>query len=169
MIIIFYFAGGGNFPLATQLSTVFACETLIVEDITMASPALQPMCCWFIENDTVESDNHTDDDHDGTIIDWWTLVVSYNSLCIMASCLSILGAIYQLLPRRPAAMPRTEKEMESFLMQNRIVCWLTLVDFLASLGVYAVCFNIIQQANNYISERMKYCCFIKSKNIFSKQ
>jgi len=100
----------------------------------MATPALQPMCCWFVHDNTSEHDNSS---HETTmtIADWHTVVISYDTLCIIASILSILGATYQLLPRKPEMTPRSDKERQSFYIQNRIVCWLAFVDLLASLGI----------------------------------
>ncbi|KAK2193476.1 hypothetical protein NP493_12g04028 [Ridgeia piscesae] len=94
----------------------------------MASPALQPFCCFFRDNssspESSEQGFHLNEP-----------ISAYNALCIFSSTASVCGAIYQLLPRSLERLPRARRELESFLRQNAIICWLTLADLFASLGV----------------------------------
>ena len=56
------------------------------------------------------------------------------ALFLLTASISIAGACYQLVPRRPATAPRTTRELESWLRQSQIICWLALADLLASMG-----------------------------------
>ncbi len=93
----------------------------------MASPSLQSMCCLFLNESQIQ--NKSDN------IDWQTVIYTYDVLCVISSSLSICGATYQLIPRSPKTIPRTKKEVESFIRQNIVICWLAVADLLASIGM----------------------------------
>ena len=93
----------------------------------MASPKLESYCCMSF-NDSYINDSY------GHQFDHRSINISYNSLCIMSSIMSICGACYQLTPRLPRRPPRGRSELESMLRQNVIICWLAIADLLASLG-----------------------------------
>lgn len=93
----------------------------------MASPALQPFCCFFRDNSSSRDPSLQDFDLNEPIS-------AYNILCIISSAVSVCGAIYQLLPRSLERLPQAKRELKSFLRQNAIICWLTLADLFASLG-----------------------------------
>ncbi|KAF7279140.1 hypothetical protein GWI33_007554 [Rhynchophorus ferrugineus] len=59
----------------------------------------------------------------------------YNSVCLFSSSLGILGAIYQILPRRQFT---TSHRWFSFPAERgrRIIVWLAVADLLAALGVF---------------------------------
>ena len=83
----------------------------------------------FGHNASCHSYNYADE------YDYRSINVSYNVLCIISSVMSICGASYQLIPRRPRRPPRGRTELESMLRQNVIICWLAIADLLASLGL----------------------------------
>jgi len=96
----------------------------------MASPRLESFCCMgFGRNASCHSYNYADE------YDYRSINISYNVLCIISSVMSICGASYQLIPRRPRRPPRGRTELESMLRQNVIICWLAIADLLASLGL----------------------------------
>ena len=95
----------------------------------MASPTLESYCCWLSSN---KSYNSSIDD--GLSLSQ-TVVSLYNSFCIVSSCLSVGGAVFQLWPRTPRQLPRGHREVEALVRQNTIICWLAFADLLASLGI----------------------------------
>ncbi|XP_077865382.1 G-protein coupled receptor 143-like [Saccoglossus kowalevskii] len=85
----------------------------------MASPRLESLCCINI-SDT------KDDFMLGTKV--------YNITCIVSSSLSILGAVYTLLPRK---VPENARRRTSIGQdrQRKIIDWLAVADFLACIGI----------------------------------
>ncbi|KAK5644691.1 hypothetical protein RI129_005991 [Pyrocoelia pectoralis] len=95
----------------------------------MADPTIQTFCCYNTNgnNSPWKSEN--------------TLLVAtefnsstYNAICLFSSTLGIIGAIYQILPRREFSR---HHRWISFSAERgrKIILWLAITDLLASLGV----------------------------------
>ena len=59
--------------------------------------------------------------------------VVYNICAILSSCLSIVGAVYILLPKK-AYVPRQRQSFRVVQRQRKILTWLSVADVLASVG-----------------------------------
>jgi len=109
----------------------------------MASPKLESLCCMkFGNNDSCINGSHVQG------LDYHSINISYNAVCIMSSIMSICGASYQLIPHTPRRPPRGRAELESMLRQNVIICWLAIADLLASLGLLN---RLIVNSHNFIN------------------
>ncbi|XP_077995551.1 G-protein coupled receptor 143-like [Glandiceps talaboti] len=85
----------------------------------MASPRLESMCC-------INTTQHGQSTLLGTRV--------YNITCIVSASLSILGAVYLLLPRKIPENARRRKNL-GYERQIKIINWLTLADLLACIGI----------------------------------
>lgn len=106
----------------------------------MASPMLESYCCMFGNNsDIIPIFNRTSGNasclEPSTRITSDAVIIAYNILCVVSSALSICGATYQLIPRRPVNPVRGRREIDSVLRQNYIICCLTLADLFATIGI----------------------------------
>ena len=60
---------------------------------------------------------------------------SYNRLCLASSSVGMVGAIYQILPRRKPAYSHRWYSL-SATRGRHIIIWLAVADLLASVGVF---------------------------------
>ncbi|XP_044272227.1 G-protein coupled receptor 143-like isoform X2 [Tribolium madens] len=90
----------------------------------MADPTIQTFCCHHANGTdmavTIMEEFNTD---------------AYNAVCLFSSCLGILGAIYQILPRQEFANKHRWLSF-SAARGRKIIVWLAVADLLASLGVF---------------------------------
>lgn len=93
----------------------------------MASPAQQSLCCLFHNFSTNNTTQYSD-------VNWAQIKETYNWICLLSASLSICGAIYQILPRQPKVVPKTERELQAFLRQSNLIRWLAVADLFASTG-----------------------------------
>ena len=97
----------------------------------MASPVLESFCCMWNTSGFNVSENSTFEPFE---FRYNGFIVSYNTLCIASSALSVCGAVYQLVPRQPSFHTTAWSQLSSVIRQNTIICWLALADLLASIG-----------------------------------
>lgn len=89
----------------------------------MADPTLQTFCC-----------HHTNKTDIALVIMQEFNRNAYNTVCMVSSIIGMLGAIYQILPRKG---PSTCMWNQLSLSRGRdIIVWLAVADLLASLGVF---------------------------------
>ncbi|GAB6027963.1 hypothetical protein CHUAL_002190 [Chamberlinius hualienensis] len=88
----------------------------------MSSPTIDTFCC------VVDSSGIGIDTKLEFRIDLYTIV------CIVSSFCSILGAIYQLIPR-PQRVNKFKRLHFSGSRQRRIIAWLAIADLMAALGI----------------------------------
>ncbi|PSN32913.1 hypothetical protein C0J52_20824 [Blattella germanica] len=90
----------------------------------MADPTIQTFCCHppnrSSSNVNVLIEFHSD---------------TYNTICLVSSIFGIIGAIYQILPRRNLNMENRQFDFSSVRGRN-IIIWLAVADLLAALGVF---------------------------------
>ena len=98
----------------------------------MASPALESFCCLLWGNETDDL-NYTVNGS-SVVAPYRAVIVTYNTLCIMSSSLSVCGTIYQLVPKQPSAHLLASSQRNSVIRQNNIICWLAIADLSASFG-----------------------------------
>lgn len=89
----------------------------------MSSPTIDTFCC-IVDSSGVGIDVKLE-----FRVDCYTIV------CIVSSFFSILGALYQLLPR-PKSLNPNKRLHFSGARQRKIIAWLAFADLLAALGVY---------------------------------
>lgn len=88
----------------------------------MASPTIDTFCC-VVDSSGVGIDTKLD-----FRVDLYTII------CIVSSCFSILGALYQLIPR-PKSLSPMKRVHFSGARQRRIIAWLAFADLQAALGI----------------------------------
>ncbi|XP_071790633.1 G-protein coupled receptor 143-like [Asterias amurensis] len=120
----------------------------------MASPTLDLICCavhssispniskWNASHmqDVIMSDARPY--HRGEL----AMPLVYNICAILSSCLSIVGAVYILLPKK-AYVPRQRQSFRVVQRHRKILTWLSVADVLASVGVLTIAIANLSQIN----------------------
>ncbi|KAF4524261.1 hypothetical protein B566_EDAN008809 [Ephemera danica] len=91
----------------------------------MADPTIQTFCC------------HRANESNGSekiLLEFYS--DEYNIVCSVSSCIGILGAVYQLLPREELRIPQQRWVTFPITRGRQIITWLATADLLASLGVF---------------------------------
>ncbi|XP_038075273.1 G-protein coupled receptor 143-like [Patiria miniata] len=105
----------------------------------MATPTLDLVCC-LVRNLSVPATVsprtgkavHQDDEK-------VTFLLTFNICAILSSCLSILGAVYILLPKKSYLyVQRQRRSFRAVERQKKILTWLSVADVLACLGVLII-------------------------------
>ncbi len=103
----------------------------------MASPTLDLICCAVkpyirgnISNDSYMYMKLTQSKHREELL-------VFNICAILSSCLSIVGAVYILLPKN-SYIPRQRQAFRLVQRQRKILTWLSVADVLASIGVLII-------------------------------
>ncbi|XP_022085774.1 G-protein coupled receptor 143-like isoform X2 [Acanthaster planci] len=130
----------------------------------MATPTLDLVCCAFRNLSVavkVKATNRSWVEHKEDVI---TFLRVFNILAILSSCLSILGAVYILFPKK-SYIPRQGRSLRAVERQKKILTWLSVADVLACLGVLTIAsvgLNDVDSIEWDISESpvLKWACII---------
>uniref|UniRef100_A0A1B6CL95 G-protein coupled receptors family 1 profile domain-containing protein n=2 Tax=Clastoptera arizonana TaxID=38151 RepID=A0A1B6CL95_9HEMI len=91
----------------------------------MADPSIQTFCCHPAMNES--------DPSISIMMEFNS--ISYNTVCLVSSSIGMLGALYQLLPRKKPTLSHRWSTI-SPLRGRQTIIWLALADMLASTGVF---------------------------------